>query len=133
MTKTLRIHNDELSDEDDNDDEYASQAKAIETKLLELYEIKGQANGWKGFGDFEITVLGKKVKLRGITQKHVEKWQAAAADSLSLETIRCRKLNTMLECDRLESLIQLNSKYAKSSWTPLPNNGKRKWFQRQFP
>lgn len=27
-------------------------------------------------------MLGEKVKLQGITQKHVEKWQAAAADSL---------------------------------------------------
>jgi len=82
----------EDGDPDNSDDEKDSgnkkdpddqeQTSEVQKRLLKLYETKCHNMSWKGFEDFELTVLGEKFRVGDISQEHVEKWNAATTDSL---------------------------------------------------
>jgi len=68
-------------DGDSENAEHSFEITAIRKRLRKLYDIKCHDKSYEGFENFEITVLGEKLKLEDICQEHVEKWTVAATSS----------------------------------------------------
>jgi hypothetical protein len=118
-------------EEDDTNKVDPSRVRAIRCRLLKLYDAVGHDKSWEGFEDFDITVLGEKIKLREITQEHVEKWQATAANSpfgsVALqETQHDSRVRSSRELDTTQFQV------GEDLLDAIAKKWKRNWFRRQF-